>query len=81
VPEPLRLPRPLSPLPWDIAQFEFGVKGTDFIGVLGQFCCAVRNPSSRSISLTRQGFPAHFPLSGAIPEAPCGTVRLWGSRV
>jgi hypothetical protein len=33
-PEPLRLPRPLSQLPWDIAQFEFGVKGTDFIGVL-----------------------------------------------
>jgi hypothetical protein len=35
VPEPLRLPPPLSQLPWDIAQFEFGVKGTDFIGVLG----------------------------------------------
>src|ERR1700741_963587 len=34
-PEPLRLPRPLSQLPGDIAQFEFGVKGTDFIGVLG----------------------------------------------
>jgi len=34
VPEPLRLPRPLGQLPWDIAQFEFGVKGTDFIGVL-----------------------------------------------
>lgn len=34
-PEPLRLPPPLSQLPWDIAQFEFGVKGTDFIGVLG----------------------------------------------
>src|SRR5215472_16360752 len=26
-PEPLRLRRPLSELPWDIAQFEFGVKG------------------------------------------------------
>jgi hypothetical protein len=24
-PEPLRLPRPLNQLPWDIAQFEFGV--------------------------------------------------------
>ena len=35
-PEPLRLPPPLSQLPWDIAQFEFGVKGTDFIGVLGK---------------------------------------------
>ena len=35
-PEPLRLPPPLSRLPWDIAQFQFGGKGTDFIGVLGK---------------------------------------------
>src|SRR5438093_11384161 len=34
-PEPLRLPAPLGQLPWDIAQDEFGVKGTDFIGVFG----------------------------------------------
>jgi hypothetical protein len=34
-PEPLRLPPPLSRLPWDIAQDEFGVQGTDFIGTLG----------------------------------------------
>jgi hypothetical protein len=33
-PEPLRLPSPLSNLPWDIAQDEFGVKGADFIGVI-----------------------------------------------
>jgi hypothetical protein len=34
-PEPLRLPAPLSDLPWDIAQDEFGVKGADFLGVMG----------------------------------------------
>src|SRR5437868_7222880 len=34
-PEPLRLPAPLSRLPWDVAQDEFGVKGADFIGVMG----------------------------------------------
>ena len=34
-PEPLRLPPPLSQLPWDIAQDEFGVKGADFIGIFG----------------------------------------------
>jgi hypothetical protein len=34
-PDPLRLPPPLSQLPWDIAQDEFGVKGADFIGVMG----------------------------------------------
>src|SRR5215472_9151612 len=34
-PEPLRLPAPLSRLPWDIAQDQFGVQGADFIGVMG----------------------------------------------
>jgi hypothetical protein len=34
-PEPLRLPPPLGRLPWDIAQSEFGVKGADFIGLMG----------------------------------------------
>ena len=34
--EPLRLPPPLNRLPWDIAQDEFGVKATDFIGVFGK---------------------------------------------
>jgi len=33
-PEPLRLPPPLSRLPWDIAQDQFGVQGTDFVGIL-----------------------------------------------
>jgi hypothetical protein len=34
-PEPLRLPPPLSQLPWDVAQDQFGVQGADFIGVVG----------------------------------------------
>jgi hypothetical protein len=34
-PEALELPVPLNQLPWDIAQDEFGAKGTDFIGVMG----------------------------------------------
>ena len=29
------MPEPLRRLPWDIAQDEFGVKGADFIGVMG----------------------------------------------
>ncbi len=33
--EPLRLPPPLSQLPWDLAKDEFGQKGSDFIGVMG----------------------------------------------
>jgi len=33
--EPLRLPAPLSRLPWDLAKDEFGRKGSDFIAVMG----------------------------------------------
>jgi hypothetical protein len=33
---PLRMPRPLDRLPWDLAQDEFGLKGTDFIGLFGR---------------------------------------------
>jgi hypothetical protein len=29
------LPTPLAQLPWDIAQDEFGIKGADFMGVMG----------------------------------------------
>jgi hypothetical protein len=35
-PPPLRLPPPLSRLPWDVAKDEFGVQGADFLGVLGK---------------------------------------------
>jgi hypothetical protein len=35
-PEPLQLSFPLINLPWDIAQEEFGVKGADFIGIMGK---------------------------------------------
>jgi len=34
-PQPLKLPPPLSKLPWDIAQDEFGSQGADFLGVMG----------------------------------------------
>ena len=34
-PERLRLPPPLSRLPWDIAQSQFGIEGADFIGIMG----------------------------------------------
>ena len=34
-PEPLRLPPPLDKLPWDLAKDEFGLKGADFIAVMG----------------------------------------------
>lgn len=33
---PLRVHPPLDRLPWDLAQDQFGVQGTDFLGVFGQ---------------------------------------------
>lgn len=30
------MPPPLSRLPWDIAKDEFGIEGTDFIGIFGR---------------------------------------------
>ena len=33
---PLALPSPLSRLPWDLAQDEFGVVGSDFLGHFGR---------------------------------------------
>lgn len=45
-PEPLRLPPPLSRLPWDIAQSQFGIQGADFIGVMGTLL--LRNAQSQS---------------------------------
>ena len=35
-PEPLRMPPPLSGLPWDLAQDEFKVQGADFIGIMAK---------------------------------------------
>jgi len=35
-PAPLVLPPPLSSLAWDLAQDEFGVTGSDFLGQMGR---------------------------------------------
>ena len=34
--DPLRVPAPLSALPWEMAQEEFGVAGADFLGSMGR---------------------------------------------
>ena len=35
-PAPMVLPPPLSSLPWDLAQDEFGLTGTDFLGQMSR---------------------------------------------
>jgi len=58
-PETLRLPAPLSHLPWDVAQSEFGVQGADFLGVMGtvllhaaQFEFKAHPPDSKHVAGT-----------------------------
>jgi hypothetical protein len=47
-PEPLRVPRPLDRLPWDLAQDEFGVQGADFLGVFGRLLTQHAQDQSRA---------------------------------
>ncbi len=61
VPEPLRLPRPLSNLPWDIAQDEFGVKGADFIGAMGAVVLRAAKNQLKGEVVDSAGDPARLP--------------------
>jgi hypothetical protein len=54
-PEPLRLPPPLSRLPWDIAQDEFGVKGADFIGIFGALLLRVAQDQFKAYPIESTG--------------------------
>jgi hypothetical protein len=76
-PEPLRLPHPLSNLPWDLAQDEFGIKGADFIGALGgvllratkdQFKRQVVDSTGDSVRLPR--FPAKDQFKAQPVDSP-----------
>jgi hypothetical protein len=52
-PEPLRLKRPLSGLPWDIAQDEMGVAAADFLAILvGLLLRLMQSQRSRQASDT-----------------------------
>lgn len=76
VPEPLRLPRPLRQLPWDIAQFQFGVQGTDFIGVLGTVLLRGAQSQFEAYLTDSARVPGTLPLSPEqsqrTPVAPSG---------
>ena len=62
--EPLRLPEPLSRLPWDIAQDEFGAQGADFLGVMGTVILGAAQDKTRAylIDSTRD--------RGPLPQSP-----------
>ena len=63
-PEPLRLPAPLTRLPWDIAQDEFGVQGADFIGVLEALLLQVMQDQFRAYRLDSKAVADTLPPPG-----------------
>jgi hypothetical protein len=71
-PEPLRLPPPLSRLPWDIAQSEFGVKGADFIGVMGTLLVHAAQSEFRAYALDSRTDGDTLPLPAAQSEMRVG---------
>ena len=64
-PEPLRLPPPLDQLPWDIAQDEFGVQGTDFIGILSTVLLRVAQDQFKVYPIEDTGLADTLPLKTA----------------
>jgi hypothetical protein len=72
------LPPPLSRLPWDIAQDEFGVKATDFIGVLGTLLLRDAQSQFEAYRTDSSRLPDTLPPASAqsqtrpIPQSGCG---------
>ena len=58
---PLVLPPPLSQLPWDLAQEEFGVAGTDFLGHLGRVLLEAAQDQKTAQVLDSTGEPVRLP--------------------
>ena len=58
---PLVLPAPLSQLPWDLAQEEFGVVGTDFLGHLGRVLLGAVQDQKAGQGLERVGESRRLP--------------------
>ncbi len=58
---PLVLPPPLSQLPWDLAQEEFGVAGTDFLGHLGRVLLVAAQDQKAAQVIDSTGEPGRLP--------------------
>jgi hypothetical protein len=75
-PEPLCLPPPLSGLPWDIAQSQFGVQGADFIGALGTLLLRTAQSQFEAYVVDATKLPDTL-----IPEAPQSQMRPMAESV
>jgi hypothetical protein len=58
---PLVLPPPLSQLPWDLAQEEFGIAGTDFLGHLGRVLLGAAQDQKAGQVIDPTGEPGRLP--------------------
>lgn len=58
---PLVFPPPLSQLPWDLAQEEFGVAGTDFLGHLGRVLLVAAQDQKAAQAIDSTGEPGRLP--------------------
>src|SRR5436853_6410789 len=75
-PEPLRLPPPLSRLPWDIAQDEFGVQGADFLGILSTVLLRAAQDQFKAHPIENTGLADTLP-----PKATQDQIRHVGEFV
>ena len=74
-PEPLRLPSPLSRLPWDIAQSQFGTEGADFIGIMGAVLLRSTQSQFRAYVTEDSRFADTLPSGSA--QSQIRPVREW----
>ena len=58
---PLVFASPLSQLPWDLAQEEFGVAGTDFLGHLGRVLLVAVQDQKTAQVIDSKGDPVRLP--------------------
>src|SRR5271170_4925552 len=61
-PEPLRMPAPLSRLPWDVAKIQFGLQGADFIGVMSALMVRAAKDQIRPYLSDSTKLPGGLPL-------------------
>lgn len=61
----LRLPGPLSNLPWDIARDEFGSKGACFVGIMGSLLLKATKDQFKVQPIESKGDPDQLPQLAA----------------
>ena len=61
-PEPMRLPAPISQLPWDLAKDQFGLQGADFIGVMGALMIRSAKDQFRAYLIDPKKFAGTLPV-------------------